>query len=303
MNCRWSSVSVAVALAACGGTWSARAFAADPTTADCLGASEASFKSSGDHKLRLERTQLLVCAAPSCPADVRKECIRRVDEVNAAIPTIIFQAKDGSGADLSAVKVTMDGEPLVDRLEGTALSVDPGEHTFTFETAGQPAMTRTFVILEAQKERREAIVIGATPPLVAAGGPQPAESAAPEHESSGGLGKQQIAGIASAALGVVGIGVGSVFGILTSSAASQQKSDCASATNCPHYSDAASHHSSGVTDGTVSTVSFIAGGAFVVAGAVLFFTARHHAPPTDAALVVAPSVGPGAGGLLVKGVF
>jgi hypothetical protein len=52
--------------------------AADPTTADCLAASESALKSGNEHKLRAERSQLLVCAAASCPADLRKECASRV---------------------------------------------------------------------------------------------------------------------------------------------------------------------------------------------------------------------------------
>jgi hypothetical protein len=287
--------------------WCAPVFAADPTTADCLAASEASLKSGNEHKLRAERSQLLVCAAASCPADIRKECVRRVDEVNAAIPTITFEAKDGSGADISAVKVTMDSEVLAERLEGTALSIDPGEHTFTFETAGQPAVTRKLVIQEAQKERRELVTFGAAtipPPQEPPTAAQPMETAAPADESSHHLGKQKILGLASAGVGLVGLGVGSVFGILTASAASQQKSDCKSSTDCTDYAQAASHHSAGVTDGTVSTVSFVAGGAFLAAGAVLFFTAKHASgPPTDSAVEVAPSVGPGGGGLIVKGAF
>src|ERR1017187_7463692 len=81
------------------------ALAADPTTADCLAASDASLKSGNEHKLRAERSQLLTCASSNCPTDIRKDCTSRVDEVNAQIPTIIFRAKDPSGADLSGVKV------------------------------------------------------------------------------------------------------------------------------------------------------------------------------------------------------
>lgn len=158
MKRRWSALSVAFAAGAA--LWSTRALAADPTTADCLAASETSLKLGNQHKLRAERSQLLVCAAANCPGDIRNECVRRVDDVNHAIPTIIFEAKDGGGKDLSAVKVTMDGEVLVERLEGTALSIDPGEHTFVFETAGQPPLSKQFVIRESEKDRREAITLG-----------------------------------------------------------------------------------------------------------------------------------------------
>src|SRR5882724_84046 len=113
-----------------------RARAADPTTADCIAANDGSISSRNDHNLRAARAQLLVCAASACPADVRTECTRRVAEVNAAMPTVVFAAKDQTGKDLAAVKVTMDGEPLADRLDGTALSVDPGEHSFVFDAEG-----------------------------------------------------------------------------------------------------------------------------------------------------------------------
>src|SRR5882724_3225978 len=62
--------------------------AADPTIAECLAASDASLKLGTDHKLQAERAQLLVCSASSCPSDIRKECLSRVEEVNAAIPSL-----------------------------------------------------------------------------------------------------------------------------------------------------------------------------------------------------------------------
>ena len=124
-----------------------------------MSASEASLKLRGEHKLREARSQLLVCASASCPADVRNECVRRVDPVNAAIPTIIFEAKDAAGNDMTAVKVTMDGQPLAERLEGSAISLDPGTHTFRFEVMGQPPVEKTLVIYEAVKDRHEPIVM------------------------------------------------------------------------------------------------------------------------------------------------
>lgn len=169
------------------------ALAADPTTADCLASSDASLRLGNEHKLLAERAQLLVCAAATCPAEIRRECLSRVEEVNSHIPTIVFWAKDASGADLSAVRVTMDGALLTERLEGTALSTDPGEHSFTFETRGLPPVTRSFTILQAQKDRRELILFGTTaapattaiaPPLAAS---SPAASAPGE-----GLGTSRV---------------------------------------------------------------------------------------------------------------
>jgi hypothetical protein len=180
---------------------------ADPTTSECLAANEMSIELRNQHKLHAARAQLLACSAVSCPADVRDECVRRVAEVNAAIPTIIFVAKDGLGNDVVAVKVTMDGQPLVDRLEGTGLSIDPGEHSFAFETAGQPRVEKRFVIHEGEKDRRERILLGVPPS--AAGEPKPAavsSGAAPATPS--GDSSKRVVGYVVGGVGVVGVGAG-----------------------------------------------------------------------------------------------
>jgi hypothetical protein len=256
------------------------AHAADPTTADCLAASDASLKLGNEHKLRAERAQLLVCAAQTCPTDIRKECLRRVDEVNTQLPTVIFGAKDSAGADLSAVKITMDGEVLAERLEGTALSIDPGEHTFTFETPGQPPVTKRLTILEAEKDRREVIQFGgAAPapapvpaPAPAAGAPAVTEATpSPVVDSGSGLGTQKILGIVAGGIGVVGLGVGTAFGLVAIS----QKNDAQSACpNSPCSTQAGSNKwSTASSTGNVSTVGFIVGGVALAGGALLWFTA------------------------------
>src|ERR1051325_1521519 len=103
------------ALALASVLFSLPARAADPTVSECLAASEASLKAGNEHQLRAERRSLLLCAAASCPGAVRKECLQRVEQVSNAIPSIVFEAKDENGKDLSEVKVTMDGEVLADR--------------------------------------------------------------------------------------------------------------------------------------------------------------------------------------------
>jgi hypothetical protein len=259
--------------------------AADPTTADCLSASEVSFKLGKEHKLRAKRHELLVCAAPSCPADIRKDCIGRVDVVNAQIPTIIFQVKDRSGGDLTAVKVAMDGEVLADRLEGTALSIDPGEHAFTFETAGQAPVTKKLVILEAQKERREVITLGTQTAET------PVTATPPEAKENRGLGAQKIVSIVAGGVGVVGLGLGTAFGIMAMSSKSDAQNvcpnHCTTADGLSSWSDAASA-------GNISTVGFIIGGVGIAGAAVLWFTAPKSSTTR---------VGFGPGSLQLKGTW
>jgi hypothetical protein len=296
--------------------------AADPTTDDCRAASDASPKLGREHKLRAERAQLLVCAATSCPMAIRKECVRRLDEVNAQVPTIIFAARDASGADLSAVKITMDGEVLAERLDGSALSIDPGEHTFRFEAAGQPAVQQTLVIHEADKERRKQVVIGtasavpfvpapaapvrAPTPVAAPPSPAIASSSSPALAADTGSSTstwstQKTIALVVGGTGVAGVAVGGIFeGIGASHWRSAKGESCLNCTQS-QYKQAISDHDSAASAATVSTVAFIAGGALVAAGVVLWFTAPsgHEAPPPTAPRVV-PEIGPGSGGFVVQ---
>jgi hypothetical protein len=282
---RTAAVCVSVLVAALV-TTPRSAHAIDPTTADCLSANDTSIQARRQHRLRAAREQLLVCAAPSCPADIRNECIRRVAEVNAAMPTIVFEAKDASGQDLGDVRVTMDGQSLVERLEGTALSIDPGEHAFTFEAAGQALLVRQFVIREGEKDRRERISFGSGQITA----PRPGEP-----EQAPGLGTPRILAIASAAVGLVALGVGTAFGLQSISkhddALRACPNACSDQAGVDLWRDAQSA-------GNVSTVGFVVGAAALAAGGVLWFMAKPA--PGGAA---SPGVGLGPGSILVKGAW
>ena len=148
------------------------AFADD---AACIAASEQALTLRTQGKLHDALKQLAVCSDQACPDEVKTECTRRIDAVDAAMPTLVLVAKDGAGNDLSAVKVTMDGVSLMESLDGRPLSLDPGEHAFRFETAGQPPVEKKLVLREGDKERHETVVLG--PPRSAAFLPPPVAAA------------------------------------------------------------------------------------------------------------------------------
>ncbi len=107
---------------------------AAPTKDQCVDAYTRAQDQRRDSKLLDARRSFLLCASESCPRLVRSDCVKSLDELASALPGIVFEAKDGAGQDLSAVTVTMDGALLVDHLDGSAIAVDPGEHTFVFQT-------------------------------------------------------------------------------------------------------------------------------------------------------------------------
>src|SRR5258708_26813421 len=97
--------------------------ASEPTKVECLKASDAWLDNRKVGKLREAHAQVLMCAASSCPRDIREECGRHVGEVEAAIPTVVFIVKDAGGNDFSAVKVSVDGTPLVDRVDEKPIAI------------------------------------------------------------------------------------------------------------------------------------------------------------------------------------
>jgi hypothetical protein len=266
------------------------ASAANPTTIDCLSANDKSIALRNQHKLMAARTELLVCASASCPGEVRKDCVRRIEQVNASMPTIVFEAKDESGNDLTAVTIKMDGEVITEQLDGTAISIDPGAHTFTIDAIGQPTVTKQLVIREGQKDRREQIQVRtlreaatasspALPPPTAPSAPQPA---APEHR---GLGAQKTAALAAVAIGAVGMGIGTVFGLQSMSKHDQASEVCPGVcrdeVGVKLWDDARA-------SGNIATIGFVIGTAGVLGGAVLWLTAK----PSETTSLRA-SVGPG----------
>jgi len=284
-----------------------RASAADPTTADCLVSNDRSIALRNQHQLRAARAELLVCAAASCPADIRTECVRRVGEVNAQMPTVVFEVRDADGNDLSAVAVTMDGQSLVDRIEGTALSIDPGSHEFVFTAANLPSVQKRWIIRESEKGRRELVLLGsdASRPRAASVGlpaPEPTLQPAPAPSS---FGMQRVIGIAVGGLGVVGLSL-ALYEQITANSRYSKSQDAANSpdpavrdTTRPFYQQAKRAQNYAIMFGAIGAVA-------VGAGLVLFFVGSDESEPHDGAVShqsITPTFGPGGGGLVYSATF
>jgi hypothetical protein len=312
------------------------ASAADPTTSDCLTANEASISLRADHKLRDARAQLLICAAASCPADIRNACLQRVTRVNDSMPTVVFEVKDANDGELTAVAVSIDGQPLVARLEGTAISLDPGEHVFAFEVAGQPRVERRLVIHEGEKDRHERIVIGpaeptpapvqtpaptmpaVTPPppppsppeVATAVAPVATEPSTPPPRDSAGRSSswnaQKTWAVVVGGVGIAGLAVGTGLGLSASSSKSKQVSECPSSDTCTQagYTQALQDHSSATSNATWSTVGFGVGAAAIVIAVIVWATSASGSDTTPGAS--SAQIGPAFGsrsGALLQGAF
>jgi hypothetical protein len=266
------------------------AAATEPTKPECIAANESGQELRRAGKLGEARGRLRVCVAQACPGPVREDCAERLTEIESAMPTIVFEAKEGGGSDLTAVKVAVDGSPLADRLDGAALAVDPGEHVFRFESEGLPVVEKKLVIRESEKGRRERIVLGSASPPAPRIVPSTSDVASPRAESDAG-GTQRTVGLVTGGVGVVGLVVGSIFGLV-----SKSTYDGALKDNCNN--NPASCNGDGVTAGkdahsqaTIATIGFVAGGVLLAGGALLYFTAPKSG------VSVAPAVGANSAGL------
>lgn len=198
-----------------------------------------SLRESG--QLRDARKQALACSASTCSAYVSKDCLQWLAEIDASLPTVVFVATDGAGADTPAVRVMVDGQTVTERLDGKAVPVDPGEHEVRFEAAGADAIEQKVMIREGEKNRTLAVSFKKAPPspapalsparpppeALAARGPD----AAPKPASGGGV---PVWAWISGGVGVVALGVGAGFGVSAVRAQSELVTRCGGdPTRCP----------------------------------------------------------------------
>jgi serine/threonine-protein kinase len=105
-------------------------------------------------------------------------------------------------------------------------------------------------------------------------------------------------GWVAGALGVVGLGVGSAFGVIAVSKKSDAQCDATGA--CNNWSSVGDAKNAA----TIANVGLIAGGALVATGAALLLFTHDGAGANEgrsASLVAAPVVGPAGGGVLLQG--
>ncbi|XXY50055.1 hypothetical protein WME91_02750 [Sorangium sp. So ce269] len=157
---------------------------AQPSKRACAAAYERAQGLRRDGKLIAAREALIACSQPTCPAAAVADCGPWLAEVEKSLPSVVIAARDAGGRERLDVRVLVDGRLLAAALDGKALPVDPGPHTFRYEPAGGPAVEERVLIREGEKNRAITVILGAP----TAGGPSsarplaaPAASAAPPH--------------------------------------------------------------------------------------------------------------------------
>ncbi len=194
----------------------------------CASAAEEAEQLRIDGRLMAAREHLLRCSRPACPATVRSDCAGWMTEVAAAIPTVVLAVRDARGQDVLGALASVDGVPIAQGLDGKALEVDPGVHTFRFESGGA-AMEQVVLVREGEKSRAITATLDGGPIATTAGsGSISSPPASPPAASS----RASPWTWAFAGLGVVALGVGTYLELSVNADASALESSCGH--SCSH---------------------------------------------------------------------
>jgi hypothetical protein len=227
------------------------------------------------HRLVEARAALTICARQACPAVVQTDCVTWLNEVDRILPTVVFSAKDPTGADVLDAHVTMDGQLIATSIDGRAIPIDAGAHTFRFEGVNGESATTKQLIAEGGKAQRVAVV------LVPARPAQPPVTPSPVREmpQTADHGPSDTGAAASpfawstlrlVAISIAGVGaVGLAAGAGVAFDAQGKDNTAKNEPGLARQSDSRS----AVQEGNVATAVMAIGAAAVATGVVLWFLA------------------------------
>jgi hypothetical protein len=129
---------------------------ADNVKRECVQSATRGQRLRDEGKPLAARSQFLVCVQAACPPVIRSHCGRWLEEVGAAIPTVVVRARAGSAGhpiDITDVEVVADGTKAADSLDGRPLPLEPGEHTLRYARAGSPPIEERILLVAGEKNR------------------------------------------------------------------------------------------------------------------------------------------------------
>ncbi len=233
------------------------------------------------------------------------EVVRAVDQAQAAleprVPHVHLVIRGATGA-----TARLDGRPLASSL---VVAADPGRHRLVVEAQDCEPFATTIDLRERQQFelvvdlhplRRPSPLGGARPATATLAVSPPSPSTAKARDSVAAT-----LGLVTAGVGIVGLGLGTYFGVEARTKNDESYGDGCRGNVCP--SSAAATRNSALSWAGASTAAFIAGGVLAAGGIVVWLAAPSGT--TDAAPGGARSAGivavplPGGGGALLSGRF
>ncbi|HQY65003.1 MAG TPA: hypothetical protein PK141_26605 [Polyangiaceae bacterium] len=194
-------------------------FSAAPARADEL---DTKRQCAADHeqtqRRRLEgalvaaRVSAIACAQETCPARVRVECIQLLGELDAAIPSVIVDAREPDGSSPPRVTITIDGGEGIEGDGGKPLALDPGAHVVRAVTPDGRAIEARFTLSEGEARRHVPLRLPA-PRADAVAPPAPAKAPPPARDAARAPGRAWWPVVAFGGVAVAGLGTFTVAGL------------------------------------------------------------------------------------------
>lgn len=234
-------------------------------------------------------------AADSASSENKKKIAatakRLSDGLEPKLSRLRIKVEDGSG-----VTVQCDGEAVQESDLGTPVPRDGGGHDIEASAAGKKTWKKHVELAESGQTLEVDVprLQSETPEPVSSSESSPTsdnESSAGSDSTSRGPSRgttQRIVGVAIGGLGVAAAALGAYAGLHANSTYNDAIGACGGSTACTSP-NGLSLRNSASTWATVSTVSFVIGGAALAGGAVLFFTAPHDHDAQAPAVGVGPA--------------
>lgn len=192
-------------------------------------------------KLRESEAQLRVCVRDVCPEFVRADCGQWLSDVRRDMPSVILTVTDGNGRELQDVQVSVDGQVVASKLDGSAFEINPGPHQVTFEYQSQ-SVTERVDIRQGEKNRVIKVQFAQRADADGDGVPDssdacPAEYGSVEHAGCAlppaaagaqdeGFSEVQIAALVAGGVGVAGLATFAIAGSVARSTADSAREEC-----------------------------------------------------------------------------
>lgn len=220
------------------------------------------------------------------PANAPKAFVRAQERAAKLLPStrarIAKLRIDVTAPPNTTFAVSLDGEALSSASVGTDRLVDPGEHAVEVSAPGMITAKNRATLRDGEsisvamelKPDPNAPKAAPTPPV--ASGTPGEKTDTPAKQPPGGVdvstdrGSSRIPAYAALGVGVIGVGVGSVFGLLASGKKGDLDAACTSEKRCPETQESTLDSAKSLA--TISTIGFVVGAVGLVAGGVLFFT-------------------------------
>ena len=208
-------------------------------------------------------------AGDTARSDYAEQALKRLESLLATLRVTLSPEARG----IRGLTLELDGKELGAATLDTPIPLDAGSHVLVARAEGhQPWSAQVHATAETRAMALTVPALLPVPAPVAHSAPAPPAHRAPStpKKTPDRPQTQRWLGIAAAGTGVAGVAVGSVFGLRALSKKGQRDDACPARGCSPAGIEA---HRDARDAASVANVAFAAGGAFLVAGGWLYFTA------------------------------